>query len=241
MEESFKLPGSSYDVIRKIIMGYAEINKKASLGDVAARVAMDKTLISRNAGFLLSMAIIEGGRDKAITPAGKKLADSFSLEMENEISRNLSTLIQDNSFLKNILSAIKIRGGMDDASLRAHIAYTAGKSKSAGTTTGTGAIIDLLKESKLVVEENGKISIGNSGISEAEPEDNANTQTFFQKEISKKASIDVSTGNQSGTIGKINVNLDVKVNINCQASEVDELGEKLQKLFADLSKSPTED
>ena len=55
MSEVFKLPGSSYEEITKIIRAYSNVKsgQALSLADLAQMSGMDKTIISRNNGFLL--------------------------------------------------------------------------------------------------------------------------------------------------------------------------------------------
>ena len=66
MAENFKLPGSSYDEFTKIILAYAsgKPGQPMSLDVVAQYASMDKTIVSRNNGFLGAMRIGVRGKSK---------------------------------------------------------------------------------------------------------------------------------------------------------------------------------
>ena len=128
--DKFKLPGSSLEEVFKVVQGYATIGKPASLADIAKATGMHETSISKNVGFLLSMGVLEGGRYKAPTELGQKLGLALMHNVPEELESILSDIVVEDEFLKNVLAAVRIRKGMDDTSLRAHIAYSAGQSKT---------------------------------------------------------------------------------------------------------------
>ncbi len=63
-EETFRLPKSSYDEIVKIVRAYSNSGQSANLDEVAKAAAMDKTIISRNNAFLISVGIHRGRQSK---------------------------------------------------------------------------------------------------------------------------------------------------------------------------------
>ena len=76
MAESVKIPGSSYEELIKIIKAYAtgKIGTPMSLDTVAQTAGMDKTIISRNNGFLVQLGIIiSEGSKKSPTQLGSDL------------------------------------------------------------------------------------------------------------------------------------------------------------------------
>ncbi len=56
-----------------------------------------------------------------------------------------------------MVTAVSIRGGMEDSDLQSHIAYSAGESKSPPVMTGAGAVVQILKLAGLVKEQDGKL------------------------------------------------------------------------------------
>jgi hypothetical protein len=72
-EEAIKLPGSSYDEVKKISVLYTNVGKQAPLGEIARSAGMDRTIVSRNNGFLTSIGVISKGQQKEITTLGAEL------------------------------------------------------------------------------------------------------------------------------------------------------------------------
>ena len=231
-DADFKLPGSSYDEVVKIIQAYALINRPASLDDVSKRIGMNPTMVSSNNGFLLSIGVIGGGKSKSVTPLGKQLGDALSHAIEDEVRRLLRSIVDETEFLKNVLGAIRIRRGMEEGALKAHIAYSAGVSKSATVMTGAGAIIELMKRSGAVEEEDGKIVVALSST--------PGTQTTPSEPPPQPAipSQDTVTLTPAGLGGSIS--LSIEVHVNSTVAELDGLGEKLRAIVDEFNRSAEE-
>lgn len=222
----FKLPASSLDEVFKIVQGYAKIDKPASLDDVAKAIGMHTTSISKNVGFLLSLKVIEGGRSKAPTEAGRKLGLALMHDVPEEVDGSLRGIVAEDEFLKNVLAAVRIRKGMDEASLRAHIAYSAGQSKSGSTTTGTGAVVELLKRSGHLKPEDGKLIISAATSRPPGPEPAVSDRTEPPGAQSVSRTIDAASS----------FAISIKIEVRCEAQDLDELGTKLRKVVDDFSK-----
>ena len=82
--DTFKLPGSSYDELCRIIQGYKK-DRPSSLDDVSKYTAMNTSVISRNNGFLTSAGIIEGGAKKTLTDIGDRLSRALINNYTDEI------------------------------------------------------------------------------------------------------------------------------------------------------------
>lgn len=223
----FKLPGSSLDEVFKVIQGYANVVKLASLADVSKNTGMHVTAISKNVGFLLSLGILEGGKNKAATEIGRRLGLALMHNVPEEVESILATLVAENEFLKNILAAVRIRKGMDESSLRAHIAYSAGQSKTGATTTGTGAVVELLKRSGHLSTEDGKFVVGS-------PIARSPSETTVQERTTSPAT---SLETVSHTIGlsQSPFSISIKIEVRCEPNDLDTLGAKLRKLIDDFS------
>ncbi len=234
-DSRFKLPASSLDEIFKVIQGYATVGKKASLSDISKSTGMHTTGISKNVGFLLSLGLLEGGRDKATTDVGAKLGLALMHDVPDEVETILAGLVSESEFLKNILAAVRIRKGMDESSLRAHIAYSAGQSKTGSTTTGTGAVVDLLKRSGQLKLEDGKLVVGSPitrTVSEpAHQEDKS--ETFPTLPPMRNVTQTIRTESP--------FSISIMVEVQCKPNELDGLGEKLRKILDDFSNGEAED
>ena len=224
--DSFKLPGSSLDEVFKVIQGYSTIDKPASLDDVAKATGMHRTSISRNVSFLLFLGVLEGGRSKSPTEIGYKLGLALMQGVPEEVESILGDIVAENEFLKSVLAAVRIRKGMDETSLRAHIAYSAGQSKTGSTTAGTGAVVDLLKRSSHLKPEDGKLIVTaptpRSPV--AEPTASNKTESAVVRSVTRA----VETTSPFA--------ISIKIEVRCEPQDLDDLGTKLRKLVDDFSK-----
>jgi hypothetical protein len=242
MSDEFKLPGSSFQEVGKIVQGYASLGKPSSLADVSKAIGMDTTIISRNAGFLVCIGILEAGRDKAPTSLGMSLGNALMHEQAEEVKRLLGEVVAGNEFLKSIVSAIRIRKGMDDSALRSHIAYSAGAKKGGGTTVGAGAVIEMLQTSGAISSEDGKYVVV-SGATLASPL----SGEVKEREIVRQKITPTTVGSETTELIKASANSvtvptgssDIKININidvkCDSGDLDTLGKKLRQIINDLN------
>lgn len=233
MAENFKVPGSSYDEVIKIIKAYASGKGGQAYGleDIAQLSGMDKTVVSRNNGFLMCIELISEGNKKAPTDNCLNLGRAYSLNMIDEIRKNWVTIIGENEFLTKMLTAIKIRNGMDKSSFINHILYSAGGSTSKGAKTGANTIIEIYKVSGLVEEVDGKI---NACAVEFINDENANTEDKSEKSYNRfetpfnMGSVAAATKNVGDHQINININIEAKVN------ELDTLSEKIKQLLESI-------
>ena len=231
-DSDFKLPSSSFPEIGKIIQAYAQINKPASLDDVSKRTGINTTTISGNNAFLLAVGVIEGGKSKAATVIGKKLGDALGHSLDEEAKVLLRQIVDESEFLKNILGAIRIRRGMEESSLRSHIAYSAGAGKSASVTTGAGAVVELLARSGAIMEEDGKYVVPSSPESTLVPDAAVSTPQATGR-IAERI-LPLATQTTSG------ISLSIEVKISCGPEDLGGLGEKLRKIIEDFNSAVEE-
>jgi hypothetical protein len=224
--DRFKLPASSLDEIFKIVQGYTSVGKLASLSDISKSTGMHETVVSRNVGFLLSIGVLEGGQKKTPTDAGKKLGLALMHNVEEELEAILSGIVSENDFLKNVLAAVRIRKGMDEIALRSHVAYSAGQSKTSGTSTGTGAVVELLKRSGHLRAEDGKLVI--STLSERAPVQETQVPQITLKNENARGVI-------PSTVQHSPFAITINIEVRCEPHELEGLGLKLKKIVNDFS------
>lgn len=236
MDDPIKLPSSSYEQLCRIIMGYAQINKPASLGDVSKRTGIGPTVVSGNNGFLLNIGVIEGGNNKAATAIGKRLGDALSHDLEDEIASIYQDIIENNEFLKNLVGAIRIRKGMDEAALKAHVGYSAGAPKSAAVVTGTGTVVEILRRSKAIEERDGKLVAASSSAS------SQNIAVPPSVTIETPGSVELVTKRRFTQITSDGpaVTISIEVQVACQPSDLDGLGKKLRAVLDEIQSPPEE-
>lgn len=240
MGEEFKLPASSYEELAKIIKAYGQVNDPTSIEDLNKLCGVSTSQISRNSGFLLAASIIEGGKAKIASEKGKKLARALIHGIADEISRIWREIIFENDFLTKMVTAIKIRNGMDPQSFHSHIAYSSGQNKTQYVKTGSATVVDILKIANLIEEVDGKliaktISITNDNNPPAE----TTTENIDNKLISKQqASVfPVLESSMKQTSG-ISVNIDIK--LVAKVSELDDLGEKIKRILDQINSNKSD-
>lgn len=229
-DEKFKLPGSSYDEVIKIIKSYGFLEGHISLEEATRVSGIHQTNISRNNGFLTGIGIIEADdKGRKTTPDGKKLALALTHNQEEEVKEIWRGLIQNNDFLSKMLAAIRIRKGMDFGTLQSHIAYSSGQQKTKSVMIGAKTIIDILQHAGLILERDGQYltggilpTIGENGASLKEPEVSINNKN------------DLGANNKSIVRTNQIVSVNIQIQINLSSSEINEFGPKLKKLLNEV-------
>jgi hypothetical protein len=237
-DEKFKMPLSSYEELSKVIKSYGHFSQPANLDEVSRLAGLHRTVISRNAGFLTSVGILEPGAKKLATSVGRELARALEHEMPNEIRLWWRRVIEQTEFLTKLLTAIKIRGGMDQSTLEAHIAYSAGQPKKSQFMTGARTIIDILRAAEAVREADGKIVFADLGVpSEYAPpgEKEPSRRGVEVKQLAEQQRPGLERVAKGASYA-----IQIQVNVSCTTADLDTLAEKLRKLVRDLSEEQRE-
>ena len=110
MAEMYKLPGSSYEELIKIIKAYSlgKSGVAVSLDELVQATGMSKTVISRNNGFLVQVKLISEGNKKAPTDLCKQMGKAYELNMNEQVQNYWNQIIDNDEFLTRMLSAIQI-------------------------------------------------------------------------------------------------------------------------------------
>ncbi len=228
MAENFKLPGSSYEELVKIIKAYstAKNGQAMSLDMIAQTAGMDKTVVSRNNAFLVQTEIISDGNKKAPTELGNNLGRAYTLKMESEVAKIWVGIILKNEFLTRMLSAIRIRNGMEKSSFVNHILYSSGSNTNNNTRAGANTIIEILKYANLIIEQDGKISaceIQDDGVEET-----------CRESVDNSPNIDYVSVIESKQMQSSGLNITININIDVKENELDTLSDKIKKLVEGL-------
>ena len=226
MADNFKLPGSSYEEIIKIIKAYSsgKEGQAQPLDAIAQASGIDRTIVSRNNGFLLQMQLLMEGAKKTPTTECFSLGRAYSLNIREEIQKIWKILIENNEFLTRMLSAIKIRNGK--TALINHILYSAGSTTSA-SKVGANTIIEIFKDAGIVIEEDGKIlAVEKENVVDTNEEIKQNNQIKGTNQIVK---IYDDKKIVNGTVVNININIDASVD------QLDELSEKIRLLLTSVN------
>lgn len=229
MAETFKLPVSSYEELIKIIQAYASEKEgtQLSLDAISHSTGMDRTLVSGNNGFLVQIGLVTEGNKKASTEIGRSLGRAYSSKIDEEIVRIWKEIIFEIDFLNRMISAVRIRKGMDRSNLLNHIVYSSGLKDSSKSRAGAGAVIEILKVAEILNENDGKLTVNDETSIDASTPKSDNTQNSEDASFSKVPQKYHTIKSQSGVT--------ININITCSVDEVDVLGEKLKSLLDAIS------
>lgn len=229
MAETFKLPASSFEEVLKFIQAYASAKEGValSLDQISQATGVLRTTVSKNNGFLVQIGLITEGSKKAATETGRALGRAYTSKINYEIERIWKEIIADNDFLSRMLSAVRIRNGMDRSNFINHIIYSSGMKDSKESRTGAGALIEVFKSINVLAEVDGKLT-----VAEESEEEQANTEDNL---ISNSLpSVSASQCKPNSTYSSAN-SITISININCSVNEIEELSQKLKKLLGNLS------
>jgi hypothetical protein len=122
---------------------------------------------------------------------------------------------------------------MELSALRAHVAYSAGQSKSPGVLTGAGTVVEILKLAGALKEQDGKLIA--TDVVPPRPTE-ISTPLDIPLENQKTLEVGSSATLHDGVAG-LGITVSIQVQIVCKPDELDGLPEKLQTLLAGLQKS----
>jgi hypothetical protein len=239
-DDEFRLPLSSYDELVKIIRSYGHVDGEVPLPQIANLAGVHATIISRNNAFLVAVGIVEAGQRKVITHLGKGLARALDHNIADEIARHWREVISGNQFFQKLIAAVRIRRGMDEPTLQAHVAYSAGQKKSPGVMAGSAAIVEMMKLAGVVRDENGKLVASDdtalTPVSEA-----VSVTDNVQAELTDvgQALPPVPARATPMTPGAPVVNVTIQLNIQCDADQLDEVSTKLRNLITRVTGTDT--
>ncbi|MBN1124554.1 MAG: hypothetical protein JXA82_06065 [Sedimentisphaerales bacterium] len=231
--DKFKLPRSSYEELCKIIIAYKLHPTGASLEDMEKSSGVSRTVVSANNSFLAAVEIIEGGNKKKPTEIGSNLGNALEHSVQNDIQRYWEEVITKNEFLNKMVMAVRVRKGMSSEDLTAHIAYSAGEAKTKSVATGARAVVDILRNSDLVLERDDKIiaakpeKVESTIINETQTEKTQEYNKIIGKEPQVKL---IKTKYRQH-----DVIVQLEIKINAKPEELDTLGVKVKKLLDEIS------
>lgn len=161
MAETFKLPSSSYEELIKLFQAYANTKEGTalSLDDITQATGVPRTVVSKNNGFMVQVGLITEGNKKAATETGRALGRAYTSKITDEVDRIWKEIIAEVDFLNRMLSAVRIRNGMDRSSFINHIIYSSGLKDTKESRAGAGALIEIFKSVGVLLEVDGKLTV----------------------------------------------------------------------------------
>ena len=226
MAETFKLPCSSYEELIKLFQAYANTKEGTalSLDEITQATGVPRTIVSKNNGFMVQVGLITEGNKKAATETGRALGRAYTSKITDEVERIWKEIIAEVDFLNRMLSAVRIRNGMDRSSFINHIIYSSGLKDAKESRAGAGALsVGVLSEvdgklSVLDEPSSARVSVASNTIS---------AEQTHSEPVAQQA-LPVATISAKNSIV-------INININCTPADIDGLGEKISQLLYELS------
>jgi len=242
-DEKFKLPGTSYGELIKIITAYATLKKEASPSDVGQAAGKPREEVSRNNGFLVAFGVVEGpSRARRATREGVQLGHAIELQQEEEVARIWRSLAEKSEFAHKVLSAVRVRRGMERSALISHVAYTAGQKRSPQTMAGANCVVDILLLAGLLVEDDGKITAGRRVPAPSPEQELEAASDETEPALSWTGQVGgfpVTVRNVGASSG-VPLEIRLNVSVECSVEELPSLAAKIRQLVQDLA-SPAAD
>lgn len=231
MAETFKLPSSSYEELIKLFQAYANTKEGTalSLDEITQATGVPRTIVSKNNGFLVQVGLITEGNKKAATETGRALGRAYTSKITDEIERIWKEIISEVDFLSRMLSAVRIRNGMDRSSFINHIIYSSGLKDAKESRAGAGALIEIFKSVGVLSEVDGKLTVLDEPSSTTASEvPNVPAIEPMQSGPIATQAIPVSTISTGNSVV-------INININCTPADIDGLGEKISQLLRKMT------
>ncbi len=160
--DSFRVPVSSKGELDKIITAYAHLGDNVTLDDVARITGIHRTRVSSNNGFLASVGVIEGGKVKKSTPIGARLGRALEHNQQEDVRRAWQEITENTQFLSDLIATVRLKRGMTQDELTAHILYAAKLGKEKRHETGARTLVEVMLGSGLIAEADGKLEVAAS-------------------------------------------------------------------------------
>ena len=98
---------------------------------------------------------LKEGTRKSPLNWGADPSERLDHDVAEEIARLWRLVVERTEFLRQLVSSIRIRNGMESDALQAHIAYSARQPSSGTSKTGAATVIEILRLAGIVAERDG--------------------------------------------------------------------------------------
>ena len=158
-ETGFRVPSSSVDELKKIVQGYAHLGENVQLDALSRLLSIGKTVISPNHPFLVENSLVTSGRVKSATASCIRLGRAWEHKQVEDVKNQLREIIKASENLANLITTVRLKGGMTEDDLVSHILFAAGLPNNKNNRTGARTIIELTKEAELLELKDGKLQV----------------------------------------------------------------------------------
>jgi hypothetical protein len=235
-EERFPLPASSYKELSKVIQAYGQLKKAGSLTEVSKLATVGATIVSANNRFLVATGVIAGGKAKMPTEPGAELAHALQLDMTDQVVKSWRRVLIGNEFIEKVLSAVRIRRGMERSALQTHVVFTAGHPRNKTVMTGAATVIDILMAAQLLIDSEGKLVAADVQLPLEGKSEGTSTVTADLTLEDRGPGVTHQKSPSFATSVR-GVPLQIQIQLQCTPDQLDDLGPRLRRLLDELSTS----
>lgn len=231
---ALNLPNSGYEVVTKILHAYVLCGDgKIPLNDVASKSGLSSSMVSRNTKFLISLNILEGGRDKQLTPDGKKLGIAIGNNLVDDIRENWRNILLNCTHTKGAIDMVKVQNGISTNDFPGKLASNLGIVSSESNKTGINTVIGLFTKAELLEEVDGKYVVQDDKINppRAQADLNGAENGTPQDQTTKRDKLTPSNPPQNKTNKNIPIHIDLQIHISPEASP-----DQIDKVFQSIAK-----
>ena len=175
MRETFPMPGSSWSMIKKIVVAYgaARDDENPTVESIANLAGIPRPAVSKNNNFLRAVGLLAADRNK-LTDRGSQFATGIELGNDSIVAEALQGIIAETHALNLLIKVLKARGMMSTDAFNGQVILVMGLHAKSPSLTYIRTLIDLLVESKLVmVTEDGVGLRSGTEVSAAKKRDGA--------------------------------------------------------------------
>lgn len=242
-ETGFRLPGSSYEELANIIMAYGTRDEASNPGDVSKLDSVHRSSVTRTNGFLVEIGVLRGEREKLVTKRGRGLALALERRDEAEVRSGWRQIVSTSEFLQNVVSAVKLREGMEYSTTQAYIAHAAGQPRNKPVMIGSSTVVEILKTAGLLREDGaGQLSATYAEEKPESPENGKNSEAVelppADEDFLDSPDLSIQTdeaANPGPTASRAaNPTLNIHLHVRCDADELDDVAPRLKGLIRDL-------
>lgn len=230
----FALPNNGYDIIEKIMHAYVLSGQNpVTLDDVAKRAGMDRTQVSANHAFLVSVGVLAGSNKKHLTGTGNELALAISNKLADVTSQIWATIMQGCDDTRKALDMIRVQNGIKKSDIQGRLLNALGMASNPSNKTGVNCLVDVFQKANLICEKDGMffrndISKNTNGACHENDELDVEADTSIN--IVKPAEqADFSSGRH--ILPDPSLHIDVQIHIDANATP-----EQIDQIFASMSK-----
>jgi hypothetical protein len=241
-DAGFRLPGSSYEELANIIVAYGTRDEASNPGDVSKLDSVHRSSVTRTNGFLVEIGVLRGEREKLVTKRGRELALALERRDKAEVRRNWRVIVSTSEFLQNVVSAVKLREGMEYTMTQAYIAHSAGQPRNKPVMIGSSTVVEILKISGLLREDEA----GN--LSATYVEESPENEPPMDEDFLEAPNLAINPEPETRTPGaeaptnpantsanaSSNPTLNIHLHVRCAADELDDIAPKLKSLIRDF-------